>query len=278
MEYFALEGGDKIPTLGLGTYRIVDRDICIRSVKTSIELGYRHIDTAEVYGNQDFVGEAIKESGVKREDLFITTKIWVSEYKHVEESFKKDLKRLGLEYVDLLLLHQPIGKYVDAFKELIELKKKGLVKHIGVSNFEEKHIEKLIEETGVKPEVDQIELHPFYQRNSLCAYLKEKEILIEAWYPLANAKAKLLQNQTLKAMADKKGRTVAQIVLRWHYENGHITFPRATNPSHMKENLEIFSFSLNEEETNLIASLNKNKGYDAPMWMKQIVCRMNRPK
>ncbi|MCR5078557.1 MAG: aldo/keto reductase [Bacilli bacterium] len=278
MEYFEFSNGDKIPALGLGTFRMVDREVCKNSVKTALKLGYRHFDTAEVYENQEFIGEAIKESDVDRKELFVTTKIWVNHYKDLKGAFARDLEKLGLDYVDLLLLHQPIGAYVEAFKQMKELREEGKIKHIGVSNFYKKHIERLIKETGTIPEVDQIELHPFSQKEELSLYLKEKGILIEDWYPLASGKSGLLHNKTLMEIAKDKNRSVVQIILRWHYEIGHITFPRATSEAHLKENMEIFDFSLSSKERQQIALLEKNKGYDSPTWAKQFFSRIQKAK
>ena len=270
MEYFSLLGGTKIPAFGLGTYQMTKREVVKNSILTAIKLGYRHFDTAEIYGNQAFVGEALEESGVPRNELFITTKIWMNHYKDVRSALKEDLKRLRTDYVDLLLLHQPLCNYVDAFKELIKLNKEGLVKAIGVSNFENEHIHKLIEKTGVIPEVNQIEIHPFCQRKDQVDYCKRNGILIEDWYPLANAKSKLLDNEVIKEIAKKYDKTPGQIILRWHFEIGHVAFPRATSEAHLKENIEIFNFTLDKEDVEKINALDTGKGYDKPVRLKKI--------
>ena len=276
MEYKNI-GENKIPVLGLGTYRITDKEVCKKSVLTALSLGYRHIDTAEIYGNQDAIGEALKEANVDRKELFITTKIWVTNYERVREAFKRDLEVLGLEYVDLLLLHQPVGEYMIAFKELIKLKDEGLVKAIGVSNFTNEMIDEIVKETGVTPEDNQIELHPFYQRKADKEYLDSKGILIEDWYPLANAKAVLLENATIVKIAEKHNKTPGQVILRWHLQLGHIIFPRSTSEKHLKENIEIFDFVLDEEDMKKIEALDEGRSYDFPLMLKKIFCKIIKP-
>ena len=276
MEYVTLNDGNKIPMLGLGVFRLADYDQCKQAVLTALKLGYRHIDTAQIYKNEAAVGDAIIESGIPREELFITTKIWVSNFNRVRESFNESLERLKMPYVDMILLHQSVGPYVKAYKELEKIKEEGLAKSIGVSNFDNKQIEKLMSKTDIVPALNQIEIHPYNQREEQVQFLKSKSIAVEDWYPLANAKEKLLNNKVLESIAEEYNKTIPQIILRWHIQRGNIVFPRSTSEKHMKENLEIFDFSLSNETMEIIRLLNEDKSYDMPHWLKNIFLRLSK--
>jgi len=273
MDYVTLNDGNKIPMLGLGVYRLSDYDTCKKAVLDALALGYRHIDTAQIYKNEAAVGDAIIESGLKREEIFLTTKIWVSNFKRVRESFNESLDRLKTPYVDMILLHQSVGPYVSAYKELEKLKEEGLAKSIGVSNFDNNQMTKLMKNTTIVPALNQIEIHPYNQREEQVEFDKANGIAVEDWYPLANAKANLLTDETIGAIAKAHGKTIPQIILRWHVQRGNIVFPRSTSIEHMKDNLDIFNFTLTDEEMATMKAINRDESYDAPHWVKNIVLR-----
>lgn len=262
--YITLNDGNRIPQFGLGVYLIrgdrETKDACLKAIK----LGYRHIDTAHAYQNERGVGEAIKESGVKREDIWITSKLWPSEYGKGKtlEGIKKMLTRLNTTYIDLLLLHQQFGDYVNAWKDMEEAKSLGLVKSIGISNFNE-NLDDFLSHASIKPSVIQVECHPYFAEHELKKKLEPYGTKLESWYPLGHANIGLLNEKIFLELAKKYNKTPAQIILRWHIEERNIIFPKSTNEIHMKENIDIFDFSLTEEEMKEISKLNCGKRFFA---------------
>ena len=258
-----LSNGETIPQFGLGVYQIPNsecEEVCLKAIK----LGYRHIDTAQIYGNEKAVGSAIKKSkDIPREDFYITTKIWINDFEKGKALKQIDemLKRLNTKYIDLLLLHWPKNDYISAYKAMEEAFSQGKVKSIGLSNFKEDHIKEILKICKIKPVINQIELHPYAQRKQLVKFCEENGIKIEAWYPIAHGDKSLIDNKVFSTMAKKYKKTNAQIILRWHIQKGYIIFPRAKNPEHIKENIDIFDFELDEEEMKLIDGLDKNKIY-----------------
>ncbi|EPD67435.1 hypothetical protein HMPREF1211_01694 [Streptomyces sp. HGB0020] len=257
-----LNNGVEMPQLGFGVWQVPD-DEAERAVATALEAGYRSIDTAAIYGNEAGTGRAIAASGVPREDIFVTTKLWNRDhgYDATLRAFDVSLGKLGLEYVDLYLIHWPTparDKYVDTYKAFEKLYADGRVRAIGVSNFEPEHLRRLIEETSVIPAVDQIELHPHLQQHAAREFHAEQGIATEAWSPLGSGKG-LLEVPAIVAIAQKHGRTPAQIVLRWHLQIGNIVIPKSVTPSRIKENIEVFDFSLDTEDLAAISALNEDR-------------------
>ncbi|GER71870.1 glyoxal reductase [Weizmannia acidilactici] len=255
--------GAKIPQLGLGVFLVKDEAELKTSVKTALEVGYRHIDTAMIYGNETYVGEAIRESGVDRKDIFITSKLWNYDhgYEEAKAAFQASLDRLGTDYLDLYLIHWPSAKYIESWKAMEELYHEGKIKAIGVSNFQIHHLEDLMAHTDIVPMINQIETHPEFPQNELHEFMKQHNILHEAWGPLGQGKHHLLEQPVLVELAEKYGKTPAQIVLRWHVERGIVVIPKSVTPSRIKENSEIFDFSLTQEDMEKIAALNSGRRY-----------------
>ncbi|MFI6488490.1 aldo/keto reductase [Streptomyces sp. NPDC050564] len=251
-----------MPQLGFGVWQVPD-DEADRAVTTALEAGYRSIDTAAIYGNEEGTGKAITASGIARQDLFVTTKLWNSDqgYDATLRAFDASLEKLGLEYIDLYLIHWPLpsrGKYIDTYKAFEKLYADGRAKAIGVSNFLPEHLEKLIDATSVIPAVNQIELHPHLQQDAARAYHAEQGIATEDWSPLGSGRG-LLEVPAIVAIAQKHGRTPAQIVLRWHLQLGNIVIPKSVTPSRIKENIDVFDFSLDAEDIAAITALNEDR-------------------
>lgn len=255
--------GVEIPQLGLGVFLVKEENELKNAVKAALETGYRHIDTAMIYGNETYVGEAIRESGVDRKEIFITSKVWNYDhgYEETKAAFQASLDRLGTNYLDLYLIHWPSPKYIETWKAMEELYHEGKIKAIGVSNFQIHHLEDLLAHSEVVPVINQIETHPEFPQNELHAFLKQHNILHEAWGPLGQGKNNLLEQPVLVELGKKYGKTPAQIVLRWHVERGIVVIPKSVTPSRIKENSEIFDFSLTPEDMEKIASLNTGKRY-----------------
>jgi diketogulonate reductase-like aldo/keto reductase len=257
-----LNNGVEMPQLGYGVWQVPD-DEAESAVGVALEAGYRSIDTAAIYGNEEGTGKAIAASGIPREELFVTTKLWNSEqgYDSTLRAFDESLAKLGLEYVDLYLIHWPLpskGLYVDTYKAFEKLHADGRIKAIGVSNFLPEHLERLIGETSVVPAVNQIELHPHLQQQASRDYHAQHGIATEAWSPLGQGKG-LLEVPAIVAIARKHDRTPAQIVLRWHLQLGNVVIPKSVTPSRIKENIDVFDFSLDDEDLAAISALNEDR-------------------
>ena len=261
--YIKLNDGNKIPQFGLGVYQVPEGEATISSVKTALEMGVRHIDTAHAYQNERSVGKAVKESGIPREEIWITTKLWPSEYGEgkTSEAIDKMLKRLDTDYIDLLLLHQQFGDYIGAYKDMQKAVKDGRVRSIGLSNFESERLEEVLAMAEIPPSVLQVECHPYYQQNELKKRIEKYGTVIESWYPIGHGDKGLINESLFTKLAQKYNKTNVQIILRWHIQEGTIVFPRSTNPVHIKENFEIFDFELTEDEMNEIRKLDSGKRF-----------------
>lgn len=257
-----LNNGVEMPQLGFGVWQVPD-DEAEQAVATALEAGYRSIDTAAIYGNEEGTGKALAASGIARKDLFVTTKLWNSAqgYDSTLRAFDTSLEKLGLDYVDLYLIHWPMparDKYIDTYKAFEKLAADGRAKSIGVSNFLPEHLAKLIDATSVIPAVNQIELHPHLQQHAAREYHAEQGIATEAWSPLGQGRG-LLEVPAIVAIAQKHGRTPAQVVLRWHLQLGNVVIPKSVTPSRIKENIEVFDFSLDTEDIAAISALNEDR-------------------
>lgn len=263
MEYIKLNNGTEIPALGIGTF-LLQPDEAQSSVLFALQNGYRLIDTANAYMNEKAVGRAIKASGVKRKEIYISTKLWPSVYSNRDKAICETLKRLNTDYIDLLFLHQPVGDYKTAYKAIESAVKQGKVKSIGISNFDGMNIDKLKEILSIaeiKPAVIQVEAHPYYQQEKLKKTVQRFDCKIMAWYPLGHGDQTLLEEKAIAELAKKYGKSVAQIILRWHIQSGNIIIPGSKSEVHIKENMDIFDFSLLPGEMEQINKLEKNQRY-----------------
>jgi len=259
-----LNDGFSIPQLGYGVFKIPDDD-AERAVSEALAAGYRHIDTASVYGNERGVGRAVAASGIPRDQLFITTKLWKDKHEGdaPAEAMAESLEKLGLAYVDLYLIHWPTPareNYAHAWEQLILLREQGLTRSIGASNFLVPHLERVIAETGVVPAVDQVEIHPAYQQREVVEWAQEHGIVVEAWAPLGSGKYDLLSMPQIVEVADQIGRTPAQVVLRWHLDQGRVVFPKTSSADRMRENLAVFDFTLDSASRRAIDALQVADG------------------
>lgn len=258
-----LYNGVKMPWMGLGVFKVEEGQELELAVKNAIKHGYRSIDTAAIYNNEEGVGRGIRaglqEAGLTREDLFVTSKVWNADlgYESTLQAYETSLKKLGLEYLDLYLIHWPVeGKFKEAWRALETLYKKGLVKAIGVSNFHVHHLEELLKDAEIKPMVNQVEFHPRLSQDELRAYCTEQGIQFEAWSPLMQGQ--LLDNPVLKGIAEKYGKSIAQVIIRWDLQNGVVTIPKSTKEHRIVENASVFDFELSKEDMEMIHSLNQN--------------------
>ena len=271
-----LSNGIEIPTVGFGVYQIKDYEQCKQNVLEALQAGYRHIDTAAAYLNEEAVGAAIKESGIPREEIFITTKIWVQDfgYENTLKAFETCRKNLGVDYIDLVLLHQPFNDYYGSWRALEEIYESKKAHSIGVSNFYPDRLVDLCLNCRIKPQVNQVELHPFFQQEEAIKIGKEYGIQYEAWGPLAEAGQGILENETLKNIANKYHKTVAQVCLRWNIQRGIVILPKSTHKNRMEENINIFDFELSEEDMANIRKLNTDKSkicdHTSPAFVKFI--------
>lgn len=249
----------QIPQLGFGTWLIKDEVECKNAVKAGLEVGYRHFDTAQIYENEQFVGEALASGPIKRKELFITTKIWNENmfWDDIEPSFEESLKKLKTDYVDLLLLHFPVTELRrPAWHKMQDIYKSGKAKAIGVSNYTVQHLEELLRECEVKPVVNQFELHVFLQQPKLVKFCNDNGIAVEAYSPLAHGYD--MTNETLVAIAKKHNKSVAQVMIRWCIDNGFVTIPKSTHPEYIKENFEVLGFKLDQDDLKKIEGLDKD--------------------
>jgi 2,5-diketo-D-gluconate reductase A len=256
-----LNDGHTIPQLGFGVFQ-VDPKETLRIVTDALEVGYRHIDTAAIYGNEAGVGDALANSGIDRSDLFVTTKLWNDRQgtQTAFDAFDESLEKLGLEYVDLYLIHWPApanDRYVESWKALEKIRESGRARSIGVSNFLVPHLTRLLAETDIVPAVNQIELHPAHQQREVTAFAREHGIQIEAWGPLGQGKYPLLEEQVVTVAAEAHGKTPAQVVIRWHLQMGNIVFPKSNRRERMVENFDVFDFELSHTELATITALER---------------------
>lgn len=259
MEYVTLNNGIKMPMAGIGTF-LLSPDEAEASVLAALEYGYRLIDTANAYMNEKAVGRAMKHSGVAREDIFLETKIWPCFYEE-KDAIDKTLERLDTDYIDLLLIHQPAGNYVAGYRQMEKAYKEGKVKAIGLSNFNEDQIKEILDICEVKPQILQTEVHPYSQEKALKAFLDKEGIVIQAWYPLGHGDKTLIEEPLFAEFGTKYGKSSAQIILRWHIQDGNIVIPGSKNPDHIKDNFDIFDFALTDVEMEQIAAMDKQKRY-----------------
>lgn len=260
MEYIKLNNGMEIPKLGIGTFMLSSEE-AEKSVLAALENGYRHIDTANAYMNEKAVGRAMKKSGVPREEITLVTKLFPGSYKEADMEIDATLRRLDLDYIDILLLHQPYGKVEQGWKSAEKAVRDGKVKAIGVCNFQEKDMEKLLSYATIKPVFIQNECHPYYAEKDLIERYKEDSIHMEAWYPLGHGDKGLIGEPVFGKLASKYGKSKVQIILRWHMQLNHIAIPGSKNPEHIKSNIEIFDFALTEDEMKEIDALDGKKRF-----------------
>ncbi|KAA3516813.1 aldo/keto reductase [Agrobacterium vitis] len=258
--YISFSDGKSIPQVGLGVWQTPNSEAA-PAVRSALSSGYRHIDTAAVYENEEGVGEGIRSSGIDRGDIFLTTKLWNNEqgFDNTLKAFDASLKRLGTDYVDLYLIHWPSphrGLFVETWKAFIQLKEEGRARSIGVSNFYPEHLKTIIDETGVVPVINQIELHPDFQQKQAREFHQAHGIITQSWSPLGQGK--LLDNPVIGKIAAKHGRTAAQIIIRWHIESGLVVIPKSVTPSRIEENFKVFDFSLDPEDMTEIAALDSS--------------------
>lgn len=256
-----LNDGNVMPQLGLGVYMASDGEQVENAVKTALDTGYRLIDTAAMYQNEAGVGNAIRASGIDRSDIFVTTKLWNSDQgaTKVRPAIEASLRKLGLDYIDLYLIHWPmpdVGLYLETWKEFEKLKEDGLVKSIGVSNFTVETLEDLKKHSGTIPAVNQIELHPYFPQHELREYAKSNGIHIESWRPIGGSKSNLLEDETLEMIAEKYHKTTAQVVIRWHLQNGLIVIPKSTHAERIRQNFDVFDFELSHDDMWVMDSLD----------------------
>jgi diketogulonate reductase-like aldo/keto reductase len=258
MQKIVLNNGVEMPILGFGVFQIEDLAECERSVRDAIDVGYRLIDTAASYGNEEAVGNAIKASGVRRNELFITTKLWIADtgFDKTKRAFDRSMKRLQLDYLDLYLIHQPYGDVFGSWRAMEELYREGRIKAIGVSNFHPDRVMDFLVHNEVVPAVDQIETHPFHQQVETQKFLTENNIQIESWGPFAEGKNNIFRNEVLVSTAEKHDKTVAQVILRWLTQRNIMVIPKSVRKDRMAENFDIFNFELTQEDMNAIRQLD----------------------
>ncbi|MDG5800762.1 aldo/keto reductase [Marinilabiliaceae bacterium ANBcel2] len=259
IKYVTLNNGVKMPIIGFGTLTLTGEKGAA-SISDALSLGYRLIDTATIYNNEDAVGEGIRLSGVSRDKLFVTSKVWVDDsgYENTKKAFETSLNKMGLDYLDLYLIHRPRGDIKGTWKAMEELYRNGRIRAIGVSNFEPDQLKELNDFANIKPAVNQIEAHAFFHQPEALSYLSDNNIQMEAWSPFAQGRNNHFVNETLANIGKKYNKTNAQVSLRWHYQRGVVTIPRTSKVSHMKENLNIFDFALDKSDMDAISQLDIN--------------------
>ena len=266
METVQFYNGRTMPKIGLGTYRVKDSDECRESVKHAIEQGYRSIDTAMIYSNEETVGQGIKEglksTGLSREDLFITSKLWLTDFgrQNVEDAYRQSVAKLGLDYLDLYLMHWPgtnEAVMIDTWRGMEDLYKQNQVKNIGVSNFTPEHFEALLAQVSIKPVINQVEFHPYLTQNELRKYLEAQNIIMESWSPLMNSQ--ILHDEVINEVANEVGKTPAQVVIRWNIQHDVVVIPKSVTPHRIEENLDVWNFELSDNQMERIDQLNQDK-------------------
>lgn len=259
MEKIKLNNGIQIPVFGIGTF-MIEPDDAEKSVEFALKNGYRLIDTANAYMNERAVGRGIKKSGISREEIFVSTKLWPSVYED-DSAVDKTLERLGLDYIDLVFIHQPTSNWKAGYKQLERAYKEGKIKALGISNFEGEYIEELLQTCEIKPQVIQVEAHPYFTQDELRKKTDKEDIKIMSWYPLGHGDNSLINEPIFTELANKYNKSNVQIILRWHTQMGFIVIPGTKNEEHILQNAEIFDFTLSDEEMSKITEINKNKRY-----------------
>lgn len=261
MDTVKLNNGIKMPQLGFGVFQVTNLEQCEQAVVDAIASGYRLIDTAAAYQNESAVGRAIKRSGVDRKDLFITSKLWVSDanYERAKKSIETSLNNLGVDYLDLYLLHQPYGDVSGAWRALEEAYKAGKIRAIGVSNFYADQLKNLELSNEIKPVINQIEVNPWYQQNSEVEFNQSEDVRVEAWAPFAEGKHDIFTNETIKEIADKYNKSNGQVILRWLLQRGIVVIPKSVHKNRMEENINVFDFKLTDDDMNIMNSLDKGE-------------------
>ena len=259
MENLTLNNKIACPKIGIGTFMLAPSD-AENSVREALKMGYRLVDTANAYVNERAVGRGIKESGIDREEVFLSTKLWPSEYEN-PNAVDETLERLGVDYVDVLYIHQPAGNWLEGYRQLEKAYREGKAKSIGISNFEGEYIEKLQNEWEIVPQFIQVEAHPYFTQKDLRKTLDKYDIKIMSWYPLGHGDKSLINEEIFRKLGEKYGKTSAQVILRWHTQMGFAVIPGSKNVDHIKDNLDILDFTLTEEEMNEIAKLDKGQRY-----------------
>jgi len=257
--YVTLNNGVNMPMTGIGTF-MLSPDEAEASVTSALQAGYRLIDTANAYMNEKAVGRAIQKSGIERKEIFLETKLWPSFYE-LEDAVDKTLERLDTDYVDLLLIHQPVGNYIAGYQLMEKAYKEGKVRSIGLSNFTISQVQEILNICEVKPTILQTEVHPYFQEQVLKEFLAKEDMIIQAWYPLGHGDKALIEESIFSKLAEKYGKSNAQIILRWHIQAGNIVIPGSKNPDHIRENFNLFDFALDDSEMIDIAALHKDKRY-----------------
>lgn len=281
MEFVTLNNGLKMPSVGFGVFQIKDLEECKQAVLDAIDVGYRLIDTAQSYGNEEAAGQAIKETSIPREELFITTKVWISNYGYdkTKASIEESLKKMQLDYLDLVLLHQPFNDYYGAYRALEDLYQEGKIKAIGVSNFYPDRLVDLAIFADVKPAVNQVEVNAFHQQITAQTYNEKYGVQMEAWAPFAEGKNGMFTNPELKAIGEKYGKSVAQVILRWLLQRGIVPLAKSVKKERMAENINIFDFELSDEDMKIITAMDKQESsffshYDPAT--VEMICGLNR--
>lgn len=260
MNYVTLENGVKMPQLGYGVYQVTKEE-CERCVLDALKVGYRLFDTAQSYFNEEEVGNAVVKSGVSREEIFLTSKVWIEHYGYEEcrKSVLESLRKLKTDYIDLMLLHQPFSDYYGAYRALEDLYDEGKIKAIGISNFYPDRMVDLASFTRIKPMINQIEIHPYHQQVFSKEWHDKYGVQLEAWAPFGEGRKNMFELSELKEIGDKYGKTVAQVILRWHLQRGIVVIPKSTHLERMKENFNVFDFELAQEDMDVISKLDKNE-------------------
>lgn len=266
MEYIVLNDGNKIPAIGFGVFTIPNDGPTYEAVMQALKAGYRHIDTAAAYFNEEDVGRAVRDSGIPRDEIFITSKLWLQDhgYEAAKKGIARSLRKLDLGYIDLYLVHQPYGDVAGAWKAMEEAKAEGTLRSIGVSNMSPVLWKKFVPDFATKPAVNQVEFNPLFQQKEIRALMAETDTKLEAWYPLGHGNAGLLGNPVITKLAEKYGKNAGQIILRFEVQEGVITLPKSTNPERIRTNLDVFDFELTAEEMNEMRALDTGKGSHDP--------------
>lgn len=263
MKHITLNNGKRIPQFGLGVYQITGDAATERTCMEALKMGYRHIDTAHAYQNERGVGAAVRGSGIAREKIWITSKLWPSEYGlgKTDVAIDKMLSRLDTDYIDLLLLHQQFGDYLGAWKDMEKAVASGKVTSIGLSNFESERLEDILSTAQIKPAVLQVECHPYFRQSELKKRISPYGTVVESWYPIGHGDMNLINEPVFTRLGQKYGKTNVQIILRWHIQEGNVVFPKSTNPEHLRENINIFNFSLTGKEMQEIRALDRGQRF-----------------